>query len=52
MGRDREKELTEIQAEDLRIMKKHYKNVMDIYTYDDLIRMLERIISAFEKEST
>ena len=41
----REKELTTEQQRDFEVIKRQYKNVVDIITYDDLIRRLEFMIS-------
>lgn len=43
MGRDRN--LTEAQRLDFEIVRRHYKNVVDIVTYDDLLRRLEFVLS-------
>ncbi|MEK4347228.1 Shedu immune nuclease family protein [Paenibacillus sp. FSL P4-0184] len=45
----REEELGIEQLRDLEVIKRKYKNVMDIVTYDNLIRRLERIIEKFQK---
>ena len=45
MGRDTD--LSKDQKEDLEIIKRKYKNVIDIITYDDLLRRLKFIISAW-----
>lgn len=47
MGRD--KELTKEQISDFEIIKRKYKNVIDIFTYDDLLRRLKMIINQLEK---
>ncbi|OAB31583.1 hypothetical protein PMSD_18505 [Paenibacillus macquariensis subsp. defensor] len=46
----REEELGIEQLRDLEVIKRKYKNVMDIVTYDDLIRRLERIIEKFQSQ--
>ncbi|MEK5645433.1 hypothetical protein BK138_32895 [Paenibacillus rhizosphaerae] len=46
----REKDLDIEQLRDLEVIKRKYKNVMDIVTYDDLIRRLERIIEKFQSQ--
>ncbi|WP_091015118.1 MULTISPECIES: Shedu immune nuclease family protein [Paenibacillus] len=46
----REKELNGEQLRDLEVIKRKYKNVMDIVTYDDLIRRLEGIIGKFQNQ--
>lgn len=48
MGRDIS--LTSKQLEDFEIVKRKYKNVADIITYDDLIRRLRNIIEHFRKQ--
>lgn len=49
MGRD--KDLTQDQHRDFEVVKRKYKNILDIITYDDLIRRLEAILKrlAFEE---
>ncbi|MGV7117706.1 Shedu immune nuclease family protein [Paenibacillus kyungheensis] len=47
----KENELSIEQLRDLEIIKRKYKNVIDIVTYDDLIRRLERIIQKFESQT-
>lgn len=42
MGRD--KLLSKAQKDDFEIVKRKYKNVIDIITYDDLLRRLETVI--------
>lgn len=42
MGRD--ELLSEAQRDDFEVVKRKYKNIIDIITYDDLIRRLETII--------
>lgn len=44
----REEDLGYEQHRNLEVIKRKYKNVMDIVTYDDLIRRLERIINKFQ----
>ncbi|MCP1135302.1 DUF4263 domain-containing protein [Paenibacillus polysaccharolyticus] len=46
----REEDLGIEQLRDLEVIKRKYKNVMDIVTYDDLIRRLERIIRKFQSQ--
>ncbi|QYK63359.1 Shedu immune nuclease family protein [Paenibacillus sp. S25] len=46
----REEDLGIEQLRDLEVIKRKYKNVMDIVTYDDLIRRLERIIEKFQSQ--
>ncbi len=47
MGRD--KNLDQNQLADFEIIKRKYKNVIDIFTYDDLLRRLDLIISQLKK---
>jgi hypothetical protein len=37
------------QKFDFEIIKRHYSNIVDIITYDDLIRRLENLIDKFSK---
>ncbi len=46
----RENMLTGIQLEDFEVIKRKYKNVIDIITYDELIARLEHIIFKFKKK--
>lgn len=50
LGRDRRPDgtaaLTESQSFDLEVIKRKYANMMDIVTYDDLLRRLDRIIAS------
>ena len=50
LGRDRRPDgstaLTDSQAFDLEVIKRKYANMMDIVTYDDLLRRLDRIIAS------
>ena len=48
MGRDIS--LTPDQKEDFEIVKRKYKNVIDIITYDDLLRRLGFIIAAWQNK--
>ena len=43
----REEGLTDVQKNDLEIIKRKYKNIMDIITYDDLIRKIKNIIASY-----
>ena len=45
----RSNNLTPQQKEDFEIVKKQYKNVIDIITYDDLLQRLTNTIELFEK---
>jgi hypothetical protein len=45
MGRD--SELSSEQKFDFEIIKRKYKNIVDILTYDDLLRRLNSLISKF-----
>lgn len=47
MGRNQD--LDETQLEDFEIIKRKYKNVVDIFTYDDLIQRLEMMIIQLKK---
>lgn len=47
LGRDFD--LTEAQRDDFEIIKRHYLNVSDIITYDDLLRRLKSLIVQFSK---
>ncbi|HDZ62347.1 MAG TPA: DUF4263 domain-containing protein [Nitrospirae bacterium] len=40
----RENELSEEQRQDFEVIKRKYKNVIDIITYDDLLRRLDSIV--------
>lgn len=44
----REENLTDEQLKDLEVIKRKYKNVVDIITYDDLVRRLEHLIIKFQ----
>lgn len=50
LGRDRRPDgkaaLTDTQSFDLEVIKRKYANMMDIVTYDDLLRRLDRIIAS------
>ena len=46
IGRDYEKNEQKI---DLEIVKRHYKNISDIITYDDLLRRLQILEKSFAK---
>ena len=45
MGRD--SDLTAAQCRDFEVVRRKYKNIVDIITYDDLIRRLTAIVSKF-----
>lgn len=49
MGRDNL--LSSDQMEDFEVVKRKYKNVIDIITYDDLIRRLKSIITAWKNRA-
>lgn len=53
LGRDRRADgttaLDDAQRFDLELIKRKYANMMDILTYDDLLRRLENIIAALER---
>jgi hypothetical protein len=50
LGRDRRPDgkaaLTDSQSFDLEVIKRKYANMMDIVTYDDLLRRLDRIVAS------
>ena len=39
--------LTEAQQRDFEVVKRKYKNIADIITYDDLLRRLDFVIKQF-----
>ena len=47
----RENDFEENQLFDFEIIKRKYANIMDIMTYDDLLRRLENIITRFKVTS-
>jgi hypothetical protein len=47
MGRDNQ--LDRSQLNDFEIIKRKYKNVIDIFTYDELIRRMEILIKQLKK---
>ncbi len=47
MGRDNS--LSQAQLRDFEVVKRKYKNVVDIITYDDLLRRLEFVLRHFEQ---
>src|SRR5690606_24630925 len=47
MGRDNN--LDKKQLADFEIIKRKYKNIIDIFTYDDLLRRLEMTINQLKK---
>lgn len=49
IGRDNN--FNEMQKNDFEIIKRKYSNIMDIITYDDLIRRLESLIEKFKPEN-
>jgi hypothetical protein len=49
MGRDNN--LTEAQRRDFEVVKRKYKNIADIITYDDLLRRLEFVIKQFAADA-
>lgn len=55
LGRDRlpngQPALRPHQIFDLEVIKRKYANMMDIITYDDLVRRLDRIIQSLERRS-
>ncbi len=56
LGRDRRSDgraaLTDNQSFDLEVIKRKYANMMDIVTYDDLLRRLDRIIASLRLRVT
>ena len=46
MGRDNN--LSAAQRHDFEVIKRKYKNVVDIITYDDLIRRLETVVKQYK----
>jgi hypothetical protein len=48
MGRD--SNLREDQRQDFEVVKRKYKYIIDIITYDDLLRRLEFIIKQLDDE--
>lgn len=50
MGRDAN--LSVAQRRDFDVVRRKYKNVMDIVTYDDLLRRLEYVIKQLQSEAT
>ena len=55
LGRDRRQDgapaLESAQTFDLEIIKRKYANMMDIMTYDDLLRRLENIIDSLRRRA-
>jgi hypothetical protein len=56
LGRDRRPDgvsaLDASQQLDLEIIKRKYANMIDILTYDDLLRRLDNIISSLRRRSS
>lgn len=56
LGRDKlddgKEALTPAQSFDLELIKRKYANMMDIITYDDLLRRLERMIASLRRRVT
>lgn len=48
MGRD--KEMTVDQRRDFEVVRRHYKHIADIITYDDLMRRLEAVLNQLKSE--
>jgi len=44
--------LGENQRQDFEVVKRKYKNVIDIITYDDLLRRLEFIIKQLDADAS
>lgn len=49
MGRDNN--LTQLQKQDFEVVKRKYKNIIDIITYDDLLRRLDFIVKQLEADT-
>lgn len=49
MGRDNN--LTQAQRQDFEVVKRKYKNIIDIITYDDLLRRLDFIGQQLEADT-
>jgi hypothetical protein len=49
MGRD--SNLTDAQRQDFEVVKRKYKNIIDIITYDDLLRRLDFIVKQLESDA-
>ena len=49
MGRD--SNLTQPQRQDFEVVKRKYKNIIDIITYDDLLRRLDFIVRQLEADT-
>lgn len=49
MGRDNN--LTQAQKQDFEVVKRKYKNIIDIITYDDLLRRLDFIVKQLETDT-
>jgi len=49
MGRDNN--LNEAQRRDFEVVKRKYKNIVDIITYDDLLRRLEIVLGQFQNNA-
>jgi len=43
MGRDRD--MTSRQRHDFEVVRRHYKHIADIVTYDDLVRRLAAVLT-------
>ncbi len=48
----REKELSEDQRQDFEVIKRKYKNVIDIITYDDLLARLDSMLKHWSRYTT
>ena len=47
----RSKDFNEQQTRDFEIIKRQYKNVADIMTYDDLLKRISNIVSSLEMKN-
>jgi hypothetical protein len=46
----RSEQLNRQQKDDFELIKRQYKHIAEIMTYDDLIRRIDNIIAALDKE--
>ena len=47
----RSKDFNEQQKRDFEIIKRQYKNIADIMTYDDLLKRISNIVSSLEMKN-
>lgn len=50
LGRDPTGEVWGEQAVDLEVVRRKYANVMDIMSYDDLLRRLDNVIASLRRQ--